>query len=101
MPICSLAGANGPGRAVARGRAALLISHRFSTVRLADRIYVLDEGRVTEHGTHEELMAANRLYARLFKRQASYYDVTTGAPDEREALLPAFQGGRPSSSQDR
>jgi ATP-binding cassette subfamily B protein len=54
-------------------RSVLLISHRFSTVRSAHRIYVLDHGRVTESGTHEELLAANGTYAELFTLQASPY----------------------------
>jgi ATP-binding cassette subfamily B protein len=60
-------------REMARGRSALIISHRFSTVRLADRIYVLDEGRLIEEGNHEELIARDGLYAHLYRRQASYY----------------------------
>jgi ATP-binding cassette subfamily B protein len=54
-------------------RSVLLISHRFSTVRAADRIYVLDHGRVTESGTHDELLAASGIYAELFTLQASPY----------------------------
>ncbi len=54
-------------------RSVLLISHRFSTVRSADRIYVLDHGRVTESGTHDELLAASGIYAELFTLQASPY----------------------------
>lgn len=60
-------------REMARGRSALIISHRFSTVRLADRIYVLDGGRLIEEGSHEELIALDGLYAHLYRRQASYY----------------------------
>ena len=55
------------------GRAVLLISHRFATVRSADRIYVLRDGRVVEHGTHDALMAAGGLYAELFRCQASTF----------------------------
>ena len=54
-------------------RSVLLISHRFSTVRSADRIYVLSEGYVVESGTHEELLAVGGTYAELFTLQASPY----------------------------
>jgi ATP-binding cassette subfamily B protein len=56
-----------------RGRMALIISHRFSTVRMADRILVLDSGRVVEEGSHEELVARGGLYADLFALQAEGY----------------------------
>jgi ATP-binding cassette subfamily B protein len=60
-------------RALAAGRSVLLISHRFSSVRMADRIYVLDGGRVVESGAHDELMAREGLYAELFSLQAAAY----------------------------
>jgi ATP-binding cassette subfamily B protein len=60
-------------RMLAKGRTTLLISHRFSTVRMADRILVIDGGRVIEDGTHAELMEAGARYARLFELQARGY----------------------------
>src|SRR4051794_23752793 len=56
-----------------RGRMAVLISHRFSTVRMADRILVLQGGELVEQGTHEELLARGGLYAELFQLQAAGY----------------------------
>jgi ATP-binding cassette subfamily B protein len=55
------------------GRSALLISHRFSTVRQADRIYVLEGGRVVEEGDHASLVALGGTYARLYRAQARFY----------------------------
>jgi ATP-binding cassette subfamily B protein len=60
-------------RELLEGRSVVLISHRFSSVRSADRIYVLHEGRVIEEGSHSELMAADGLYAELFGLQARAY----------------------------
>jgi ATP-binding cassette, subfamily B, bacterial len=59
--------------ALARGRTAFLISHRMSTVRMADRIVVLEEGRITEDGSHAALLRLGGTYARLFERQARNY----------------------------
>jgi len=56
-----------------KGRIGIVISHRFSTVRIADRIAVIDGGKVTELGTHEELLSAGNRYAELFELQASGY----------------------------
>jgi ATP-binding cassette subfamily B protein len=56
-----------------RGRMAVLISHRFSTVRMADRILVLQGGTLVDQGSHEELVARGGLYAELFSLQAAGY----------------------------
>lgn len=56
-----------------QGKTSIIISHRFSTVRQADRILVLENGKVLELGTHEELMENNGLYAQLFLLQAKGY----------------------------
>ena len=60
-------------RQLASGRTVILISHRFSTVRMADRIYVLEDGRIIESGSHDELVRLGGTYARLFETQAQYY----------------------------
>ena len=56
-------------------RTAILISHRVSFARLADRILVLDQGTLVENGTHEELMEENGVYANFFREQAQWYQV--------------------------
>src|SRR5262249_16960975 len=58
---------------LSRGRTTIVISHRFPTVRMADRILVIDAGRVVEDGTHTQLVALGNRYARLFALQASGY----------------------------
>lgn len=63
-----------------RDRTVLLVSHRFSTVRLAHRICMMEAGRIVERGTHDELMALGGRYAALFSLQASGY-TTTDNPD--------------------
>lgn len=59
--------------ALTKGKTSIIISHRFSTVRMADRILVLQDGKVLELGTHEELMENPKLYSELFKLQAAGY----------------------------
>ncbi|HEY4265314.1 MAG TPA: ATP-binding cassette domain-containing protein, partial [Micropepsaceae bacterium] len=56
-------------RRLMKGRTTILIAHRLSTVLDADAIYVLDRGKVAEHGTHGELMARGGLYAKLYKHE--------------------------------
>lgn len=60
-------------RDLVRGRTAVLVSHRFSTVLLADRIYVFHQGVIVEHGTHAELMAREGRYAAMFLAQSEPY----------------------------
>lgn len=63
-------------------RSALIISHRLSTIRMADYIYVLDEGQIKEHGDHDELMKLNGLYRRSFSRQGKYYREADDRPQQ-------------------
>ena len=66
-----------------QSRSVLLITHRFSSARSADRIYLLDQGRVIEEGTHQELMVLGGRYAEMFKLQAASYNLTdTAAPSD-------------------
>jgi ATP-binding cassette subfamily B protein len=60
-------------RQLSKDRITILISHRFSTVRMADQIAVIDEGRLVELGSHEQLMRAGGRYAQLFTLQARGY----------------------------
>ncbi len=60
-------------RELTRGKTAVFISHRFSTVRLADRIFVIENGSIIESGSHEELIALDGRYAELFNLQAEAY----------------------------
>jgi ATP-binding cassette subfamily B protein len=68
------------------GRTAVYISHRFSTVRRADRIVFLEGGRLVEEGTHEELMRLNGRYARLFRMQAAAYTGEEILPEVEESV---------------
>ena len=59
-------------RELIAGRSALIISHRFSTVRMADKIYVLENGQISESGTHRELMEREGMYAEMYGKQAAW-----------------------------
>jgi ATP-binding cassette subfamily B protein len=85
-------------RALLADRTVLLISHRFSSVRSADRIYVLDGGRIVESGTHEQLMDHSGLYAELFTLQASaYVDAEPGSDGAVGARVGSDGQGEPES----
>ena len=71
-------------RSLTSGRTAVYISHRFSTVRRADRIVFLEHGRLVEEGTHTELMQLDGRYARLFRMQASAYTGEDIVPEPDE-----------------
>jgi len=60
-------------RQLLQGQSAILISHRLSTIKMADRIYLLEHGTITENGTHQELMQLGGTYAHLFETQAQHY----------------------------
>jgi len=69
-------------RSLTHGRTAVYISHRFSTVRRADRIIFLEHGRLAEEGTHQELMRLDGRYAQLFRMQAAAYTGEDVVPEE-------------------
>ncbi len=70
-----------------RDAGVILVSHRLATVRHADRIVVLDKGRVAESGSHEELMARSGLYADMFRIQARRF--AEGHDDRADEGIPA------------
>jgi ATP-binding cassette subfamily B protein len=78
-------------RSLSRGRSVLLVSHRFSSVRSANRIYVLSHGRVIESGSHEQLMAQGGTYAELFTLQAAAYLGETAPRDPSVIEPPAVR----------
>ena len=63
---------------VCRGRTVIFISHRLSSAVLADKVYLMEQGRVTEEGTHRDLMARGGAYAEMFRMQARMYGMTGG-----------------------
>ena len=62
-----------------QGKTVIAIAHRLSTIAQMDRIVVMDEGRIIEHGTHEDLLAKGGLYAQLWSRQSGGF-LDTGTP---------------------
>lgn len=76
-----------------RGRTSLVIAHRLSTIRRADRILVMDQGRIVEQGSHESLMAVNSLYSQLVR-----LDLQALATDEHALRNPAHQSSLPSGN---
>jgi ATP-binding cassette subfamily B protein len=64
-------------KTVMHNRTSIIISHRISTVKHADRIYVLGEETITEHGTHEELLLSEGLYADMHRRQLLEEEIAT------------------------
>jgi len=67
-----------------QGRTTFVIAHRLSTVRRADRIIVLDQGRIVEEGSHDELLAGGGLYKRLYEIQFQDHRVALGAGTDAE-----------------
>jgi subfamily B ATP-binding cassette protein MsbA len=75
-----------------QGRTTLIIAHRLSTIEKADRIVVLQQGKIAEIGSHTELLARNGLYAYLYKIQFSVEDAASGQDQDSAHAL-----GRPSA----
>ncbi|RKE17800.1 ABC transporter ATP-binding protein [Streptomyces sp. TLI_171] len=79
---------------ITRGVTSVIIAHRFSSVRRADHIVVLADGRVAESGTHDRLLALDGEYARLFRAQAERFTGADGPSDARTDALPAEEALR-------
>jgi ATP-binding cassette subfamily B protein len=81
---------------IRRGRTTLIIAHRFSTLRKADRIVVVDEGRIVGQGSHEDLMASNPTYQRLYRRQwaGAWSGRAAGSLKEPGGPVPGEEGDR-------
>ena len=67
-------------RPILRGRTSIVVSHRVAAVREADQIVVLDGGRIAERGTHQELLAAEGVYASLYREQLAAEALAASAP---------------------
>ena len=63
------------------GKTVVFISHRLSSATLADQVYLMKQGTVTEHGTHAALMANNQKYAEMFRLQAEMYGLAGGVAE--------------------
>jgi ABC-type multidrug transport system fused ATPase/permease subunit len=73
-----------------RGRTTFVIAHRLATIRRADRILVLDDGRIVEHGSHAQLLARHGLYRELFDAQFGPATATPAPRGEAAAALNVF-----------
>ena len=78
-------------REISKGRTTLVIAHRLSTITHADSILVLQKGRVVEQGHHEELLAKDGLYAKMWAQQSKANDQSQGAPQGAQAELAGIE----------